>query len=169
MFSFTLFLGLCTGKYDRLHNSLALTPPMGWRSWNCFHADVTQDKMQGIMDKMTDRTRMVDGKPTSLVDLGFDNVGLDDGMYIDFNRLSLVIYLHVVHPLFLSCSMASVRCGREGHILRQDGQADRQQNHIPKPEGHDRLRPLKGFACGKRMKKTPTFACLIFHPLLGYI
>lgn len=30
------------------------------------------------MDKMTNKDRMVDGKPTSLVDLGYDNCGLDD-------------------------------------------------------------------------------------------
>ena len=31
-----------------------------------------------MMDKMTDRSRMVDGAPTSLLDLGYQYVGLDD-------------------------------------------------------------------------------------------
>ena len=28
---------------DALDNGLALTPPMGWRSWNCDHLEVTGD------------------------------------------------------------------------------------------------------------------------------
>jgi alpha-galactosidase len=35
--------------------------------------------MERIMEAMTDRSRTVDGKPCSLLDLGYDNVGLDDG------------------------------------------------------------------------------------------
>jgi alpha-galactosidase len=34
--------------------------------------------MELIMDKMVDKTRMVDGNPTSLLELGYDNCGLDD-------------------------------------------------------------------------------------------
>lgn len=59
-------------------NGKAVTPPMGWRSWNCYGGDVTQDLMTGIMDRMADRKRTVDGTPTSLVDLGYVDCGLDD-------------------------------------------------------------------------------------------
>jgi len=59
-------------------NGLGLTPPMGWRSWNLFGADVTQELIQGIMLGMTSRARTVDGVPTSLCDLGYCDVGLDD-------------------------------------------------------------------------------------------
>lgn len=51
---------------------------MGWRSWNCYHGSVTQDKMESIMDRMAERNRTVDGKATSLVDLGYTACGLDD-------------------------------------------------------------------------------------------
>ena len=61
-----------------IDNGLGLTPPMGWRSWNCYHGDVTQQLMENVMDAMTSRARTVDGKPTSLLDLGYDNCGLDD-------------------------------------------------------------------------------------------
>ena len=64
--------------YDRARNAAGLSPPMGWRSWNCYHADVTQAKMEAVMDAMVSRERQVDGKPTSLLDLGYDNAGLDD-------------------------------------------------------------------------------------------
>jgi alpha-galactosidase len=59
-------------------NGLALTPPMGWRSWNCYHGAVNQTLMEGIMDRMAERTRLVDGVPTSYADLGYANCGLDD-------------------------------------------------------------------------------------------
>jgi alpha-galactosidase len=59
-------------------NGKALTPPLGWRSWNLYGANVKQDLITGIMDGMVDRSRMVNGKPTSLCDLGYCDVGLDD-------------------------------------------------------------------------------------------
>lgn len=59
-------------------NGRAITPPMGWRSWNLYGANVDQKLIMGIMDGMVKRTRMVDGKPTSLCDLGYCDVGLDD-------------------------------------------------------------------------------------------
>ena len=84
-------------------NGLGRTPPMGWRSWNCYHADVTQQKMEDTMAAMADASRMVptrwrhtrsreapswshpaldprqvDGAPASLASLGYVNCGLDD-------------------------------------------------------------------------------------------
>jgi len=61
-----------------IDNGIGLTPPMGWRSWNCYGKNVDQDKIQSIMDKMAQRVRAVDGTNTSLLDLGYDNCGLDD-------------------------------------------------------------------------------------------
>jgi len=52
---------------------------MGWRSWNTFFGDVTQALMAEMMDLVAARDRLVDGVPTSLLDLGYSNVGLDDG------------------------------------------------------------------------------------------
>ena len=51
---------------------------VGWRSWNLYGANVNQELIEGIMDGMQSRKRMVDGKPTSLCDLGYCDVGLDD-------------------------------------------------------------------------------------------
>ena len=52
---------------------------MGWRSWNQYHRDVDQSLMQQIMQGMVDRGRVDHtNKPTSLCDLGYCDVGLDD-------------------------------------------------------------------------------------------
>ena len=59
-------------------NGLARTPPLGWRSWNLYGANVNQSLIEGIMDGMVRKDRKVDGVPTSLCDLGYCDVGLDD-------------------------------------------------------------------------------------------
>merc|ERR1719413_72942 len=59
-------------------NGLAKLPPMGWRSWNLYGANVNQKLIEGIMDGMVKGSRLVDGVPTSLCDLGYCDVGLDD-------------------------------------------------------------------------------------------
>ena len=59
-------------------NGLARTPPLGWRSWNLYGANVNQSLIEGIMDGMMRKDRTVDGVPTSLCDLGYCDVGLDD-------------------------------------------------------------------------------------------
>ena len=89
-------LGWWVASVVGLDNGLALSPPMGWRSWvrvhismgvslkccvlqNTFGHLIDQDTMERVMDALIDRSRVVDGVPTSLADLGFVNVGLDDG------------------------------------------------------------------------------------------
>jgi len=69
---------LVTGCAWANENGLAKTPPMGWRSWNLYGANVNQKLIEGIMDGMVKKSREVDGKPTSLCDLGYCDVGLDD-------------------------------------------------------------------------------------------
>jgi alpha-galactosidase len=60
------------------NNELAELPPMGWRSWNLYGANVNQQLIEGIMDGMVSKKRTVNGVPTSLCDLGYCDVGLDD-------------------------------------------------------------------------------------------
>lgn len=53
---------------------LAQRPSMGWRSWNAYHNDVTQAKIEAVMDAM------VAEQPGggSILELGYNSVGLDD-------------------------------------------------------------------------------------------
>jgi hypothetical protein len=55
------------------------TSPRGWRSWNAVMEDVTQEFITRQVDALTVRRLSVDGKPTSLLDLGFNRVGIDAG------------------------------------------------------------------------------------------
>lgn len=69
-----------------IDNGLGLTPPLGWRTYNAFGGSPTQVIMEAAMDAMVDRSRLVDGKPTSLLDLGYKHVGLDGGWNFCFEE-----------------------------------------------------------------------------------
>jgi len=62
------------------NNGLAKLPPLGWRSWNLYGGNVDQSKIESIMEGMVRKNPRytVDGVPTSLCDLGYCDVGLDD-------------------------------------------------------------------------------------------
>ncbi len=51
-------------------HKLALTPPLGWNSWNCYGGSVTADQMKAAADGMT---------KAGLAAHGFAYVNLDDG------------------------------------------------------------------------------------------
>ncbi len=54
--------------------ALALTPPMGWNSWNCYRSDITADKI----------TRVAEGMVSSgLASRGYMYVNLDSGWQSD--------------------------------------------------------------------------------------
>ena len=69
---------LFSGSVQAIDNGYGMLPPMGWRNWNCYAANVNQTIMETVMDEFNSRKRMVDGKPTSLQDLGYTSIGLDD-------------------------------------------------------------------------------------------
>ena len=74
-----LLLALIPAATHALDNGVGLTPPLGWRSYNAFGGGPTQADMIKAMDMLVDKSRTVDGKPTSLLELGYDRVGLDGG------------------------------------------------------------------------------------------
>lgn len=63
---------LATGDWRALNNGKALTPPMGWASWNAFHLDINQDKIYGIADAMVDK---------GFNRAGYQYVNIDDGWW----------------------------------------------------------------------------------------
>ena len=73
-----------------IENGKGVTPPMGWRSWNLYGDAVDQELMVRQMNAIATVTRLVDGVPTTLKDLGYTDIGLDDnwqlcGRYGDLN------------------------------------------------------------------------------------
>ena len=54
-------------------------PPMGWRGWQQFGLNSNESNFRAGANMLVDRSRTVDGVPTSLFDLGYNWVGQDDG------------------------------------------------------------------------------------------
>lgn len=50
-------------------DKLALTPPMGWNSWNCFHMKIDEKQIKEIADAMVS---------SGLKDAGYIYLNLDD-------------------------------------------------------------------------------------------
>lgn len=50
-------------------DQIALTPPLGWNSWNCFACDVDQDKVKAAADAMVN---------SGLADYGWSYINIDD-------------------------------------------------------------------------------------------
>jgi alpha-galactosidase len=46
---------------------------MGWRSWNCYHQAISQEKMTAAANAMVNKSRGL-----SLLEVGYENCGLDD-------------------------------------------------------------------------------------------
>jgi len=79
---------LCCESAVGLDNGLAGTPPCGWRSWNFFGGAISDALIRGQVDAMLVKRPVkhcsgVAGActevPMSLVDLGYEHAGIDDG------------------------------------------------------------------------------------------
>jgi alpha-galactosidase len=55
-------------------NVLALTPPMGWNSWNCWGMSVTEDKVRSSAQAFIDK---------GLIDYGWTYINIDDAWQAD--------------------------------------------------------------------------------------
>ena len=73
-----LSLSLLRTRSHGAASALVPSPPRGWRSWNLYGNNVNQTLITGIMDGMVKKQTFGGGKPTSLCDLGYCDVGLDD-------------------------------------------------------------------------------------------
>lgn len=64
-----VFFGLAAPTMAQSYNNLALTPPMGWNSWNVFHENINEKQIQQIADAMVS---------SGLKDAGYIYLNLDD-------------------------------------------------------------------------------------------
>jgi len=74
----TVLLGLCM-VYAQKFDNLALTPPMGWNSWNTFGCDVDEDLIKEIADALVSSGMQAAGYEYIVVDdcwqIGRDSQG----------------------------------------------------------------------------------------------
>ena len=74
-------LALFAGNADAGNNGMAMTPPLTWRSWNQFGWYITEEVLLSAAEGLVDTSRPIKGMPagSSLKDLGFNEVGMDEG------------------------------------------------------------------------------------------
>src|SRR5678810_304527 len=68
--SFFLLLLLSCKLYSQKFNGLALTPPMGWNSWNTFQTNISEELVKGIADVIVS---------SGMKGAGYSYIVLDDG------------------------------------------------------------------------------------------
>ena len=73
-----LALSLLWFPATAINNGLGKTPPAGFRTWNRFGLSVSQALMERVMHAMV-APLTINGSTTSLKDLLYNDVGLDDG------------------------------------------------------------------------------------------
>ena len=69
-FFFALLIVSCTKLYAQKYDGLAMTPPMGWNSWNTFQTNISDSLVRGIADVMVS---------SGMKDAGYTYLVLDDG------------------------------------------------------------------------------------------
>jgi len=71
-----LALASSMGAFGQKYNNLALTPPMGWNSWNTFNCDINEKLIRQIADVMVS---------SGMKDAGYQFVNMDDELYVTEN------------------------------------------------------------------------------------
>jgi alpha-galactosidase len=69
VFTIIVFFFALSVQSFALDNGLALTPPMGWNSWNCFQGKINEDLIKSIADAMVE---------SGMKDAGYQYVVIDD-------------------------------------------------------------------------------------------
>jgi hypothetical protein len=69
----TFVLVFAPGETLALDNGLALTPPMGWNSWNTFGLKINEDLVKGVADVMVAK---------GFKDAGYQYILIDDGWQV---------------------------------------------------------------------------------------
>lgn len=64
-----LFVSLVAQENDSISKNLALTPPMGWNSWNKFACNVSEDMIKSMADAVV---------KSGMKDAGYQYVNIDD-------------------------------------------------------------------------------------------
>lgn len=95
-----------------IDNGLGITPPMGWRSWNCYDCIsddriITDARMRAQMKALVDKSRMINGKYTSLAEIGFNWTSMDDGW-----QQCNCSTRQDIDPHLPNCSIADCRSGK---------------------------------------------------------
>lgn len=77
------------------HHQYALTPPMGWNSWDCYGATVTEDEVKGNADYMAEHLKQF-GWEYVVVDIQWSEPGAVSSAYRPFVPLEMDEYSRLI-------------------------------------------------------------------------
>ena len=78
LFCVSLFLsGMLAQEKSSISANLALTPPMGWNSWNKFACNVSEDMIKGMADAMV---------KSGMKDAGYVYLNIDDCWQVERDK-----------------------------------------------------------------------------------
>jgi alpha-galactosidase len=67
--------------------NIASTPPMGWNSWNCFNADVTDELIRETVDAMVEKNLLSTGYQYIVIDDGWQDIYRDSEGNLQSNQV----------------------------------------------------------------------------------
>lgn len=70
LYSLLLILFILNKGYCQVKSPVAEKPPMGWNSWNCFRADISDARIRSVADVMVE---------SGMRDAGYQYLVIDDG------------------------------------------------------------------------------------------
>jgi alpha-galactosidase len=86
---FSLFFLFVGSAFAQKFEGLALTPPMGWNSWNKFHCDISEETIRDAADAMVS---------SGMKDVGYTYIVIDDCWQVGRDSLGFVVADPVKFP-----------------------------------------------------------------------
>lgn len=77
-----LLLLITVGGFAQKFENLAMTPPMGWNSWNNFACNVSEDLIKEVADAMVE---------SGMRDAGYEYIVIDDCWHVGRDSLGFII------------------------------------------------------------------------------
>ena len=81
LFLFTSFFFITIGGFSQKFEGLAMTPPMGWNSWNDFACDVNEDKIKEVADAIVE---------SGMKEAGYTYIVIDDCWHGERDSLGFI-------------------------------------------------------------------------------
>jgi alpha-galactosidase len=125
--SVIILLGLSPFTGWALTNNLALTPPMGWNSWNNFGCDVSESLIKSVADAIATNGMKAAGYQYVIIDdcwqVGRDAAGniIADPVRFPSGIKALADYVHALGLKFgiYSCAGTNTCAGRPGGLFHE--------------------------------------------------
>eukprot|EP01052_Picozoa_sp_SAG31_P020679 SAG31_NODE_1566_length_7856_cov_8.045607_8_plen_160_part_00 len=130
----------------------------GWRSWNAFGNEITEQTFYGAIDAITEKKFQVDGANVSLADVGYDSVGIDE-VCLSLSRHRSTVnctqptIVLAARSVCLTSGVGGLRTGLQCYTALRQRHTRCERVQISGHESARRLRALKGTEDGVLLQR----------------